>query len=249
MKLKIIFLYLFVILASFAFTAFFLDKNLEENSLRNIQSSLIAQAYLIENQVSPVSLKKEEIASLDVLVKALSPKIKCRITIINKGGKVLADSERSREDTLHMESHLNRPEISAALGGNIGIDTRYSSTLKIDMLYVAIPLKEQDGPIGVVRLALPLENVQRELFTIRRIVFLGMLFALGLAFILSYIVASKIIKPINRIIQVSRKFSEGDFSHRIIKHSKDEIGELSVTLNKMAGDLEDKIRREKKSFW
>lgn len=242
MKLKLIFLYLLVILASFAFTAFFLDKNLEENSLRNIQSSLIAQAYLIENQISPASLKKEEIVSLDSLVKSLSPKIKCRITIINREGKVLADSEKSRADTLQMESHLNRPEVSTALSGNTGIDTRYSPTLKIDMLYVALPLKEQNEPIGVVRLALPLESVQRELLAIRRIVVLGMFFALGLAFILSYIVASWIIKPINRIIQVSRKFSEGDFSHRIIKHSKDEIGELAVTLNKMAGDLEDKIK-------
>ena len=243
MKLKLILLYVFVILISFGLTSFFLDKNLEENSLSNIQSSLISEAYLIENQISVESLKRGDVFSLDALVKILSPKIKSRITIIDKGGKVLADSERSPQDTLKMENHFSRPEINTALaGGKIGIDTRFSRTLGIDMLYIALPIKDNNQPLGVLRLALPLGDVQKTLSTIRKIVFLGLLLALGFAFVLGYIVTTRITRPINRIIQVSRKFSEGDFTHRIINHSKDEIGELSFTLNKMAQDLEDKIK-------
>jgi len=243
MKLKLILLYVFVILISFGLTSFFLDKNLEENSLSNIQSSLISEAYLIENQISVESLKRGDVFSLDALVKVLSPKIKSRITIIDKGGKVLADSERSPQDTLKMENHFSRPEINTALaGGKIGIDTRFSRTLGIDMLYIALPIKDNNQPLGVLRLALPLGDVQKTLSTIRKIVFLGLLLALGFAFVLGYIVTTRITRPINRIIQVSRRFSEGDFTHRIISHSKDEIGELSFTLNKMAQDLEDKIK-------
>jgi len=243
MKLKLIFLYVFVILISFGVTSFFLDKNLEENSLTNIQSSLISEAYLIENQISVESLKKGDIFSLDALVRVLSPKIKSRITIIDKGGKVLADSERSSQDTLKMENHSSRPEINSALaGGKIGIDTRFSHTLGIDMLYIALPIKDNNQPLGVLRLALPLRDVQKTLSTIRKIVFLGLLLALGFAFVLGYIVTTRITKPVNRIIQASRRFSEGDFTHRIISHSRDEIGELSLTLNKMAQDLEDKIK-------
>ncbi|MFA5345497.1 MAG: histidine kinase dimerization/phospho-acceptor domain-containing protein, partial [Candidatus Omnitrophota bacterium] len=243
MKLKLILLYVFVILISFGLTSFFLDKNLEENSLSNIQSSLISEAYLIENQISVESLKRGDVFSLDALVKILSPKIKSRITIIDKGGKVLADSERSPQDTLKMENHFSRPEINTALaGGKIGIDTRFSRTLGIDMLYIALPIKDNNQPLGVLRLALPLGDVQKTLSTIRKIVFLGLLLALGFAFVLGYIVTTRITRPINRIIQVSRRFSEGDFTHRIISHSKDEIGELSFTLNKMAQDLEDKIK-------
>lgn len=245
MKLKIILLYIFIISISFGFTAIFLDRNLEENSLHNIQSSLISESYLIESQIIPETLNKEDLVSLDNLVKSLSPKIKSRITIINKVGKVLADSEKSRQDTLKMDNHLARPEVNKALNGDIGIDTRYSPTLRIDMLYVAIPLKDQNGPIGVLRLALPLESVQNTLSVIRKIVISGLILALALAFILGYIVTSRIIKPVNRIIQVSRKFSEGDFSHRIMESSKDEIGELAATLNKMAEDLEDKIKEIK----
>ncbi|MDO8662500.1 MAG: ATP-binding protein [Candidatus Omnitrophota bacterium] len=74
---------------------------------------------------------------------------------------------------------------------------------------------------------------------------LGLFFALGVAFILGSLVAARTIKPINRMIQVSRKFSEGDFSRRIIQSSKDEVGELAVALNEMAQDIENKIRKIK----
>jgi two-component system phosphate regulon sensor histidine kinase PhoR len=241
-KLKLIFSYVLVILISFGFLTYFLDKNLEENSLRNIQSSLINQAKLIENQISPETIKKEDIATLETLAKVLSPRSNCRITVINPTGKVLADSEKKEEEIPQMENHLDRPEVKTALSGSIGIDTRYSPTLEIDMLYVALPLKDKNKTIGVLRLALTLENVQKTLSAIRKIVLLGLLFALGLAFVLGSIVAGQTIKPINRMIQVSRRFSEGDFSRRIIRPSKDEIGELAATLNTMAQDIENKIK-------
>jgi two-component system phosphate regulon sensor histidine kinase PhoR len=242
---KLIFSYCFVILVSFSFIAFFLDKNLEENSLQNIQASLIAQAKLIEVQIPSESLKQEDVASLEELVRVLSPKAKCRITIINTKGKVLADSEKSQEDVLRMENHLYRPEVKTALGGSIGSDTRYSSTLKIDMLYVALPIREGNTTLGVLRLALTLEGAQKTLSAIRKTVLLGLFFALGLALVLGSIVARQTIKPIKRMIQVSRKFSGGDFSRRILRPSRDEIGELAVTLNNMAQEIENKIKEIK----
>lgn len=237
LKSKLILSYVFVILVSFAFIAFFLDKNLEENSLHNIQSSLVTQAHLIENQITTESIKKEDLTSLGILIKTLGSKTSCRITVIDRKGMVLADSEKSKQDVLNMENHINRPEVRTALTGDIGIDTRYSSTLKIDMLYVAMPLKDKNEITGILRLALPLESVQKTLFTIRKIVVIGFVFALVLAFVLGSIVAGSTIRPINRMIQVSRRFSEGDFSRRIIQSPKDEIGELANTLNKMAQDI------------
>ncbi|MBU0547936.1 MAG: cell wall metabolism sensor histidine kinase WalK [Candidatus Omnitrophica bacterium] len=244
-KLKLILSYVFVILVSFGFIAFFLDKNLEENSLHNIQASLINQAYLVENQFTAENIKKEDIAHLESLITTLSGKIKCRITVINNLGKVLADSEKSQKEIPEMENHLYRPEVKMALASEVGIDTRYSSTLKLDMLYVALPIKENKELIGVIRLALPLESVEKTLNEIRKTILFGLIFALALAFVLGSIIAAQTIRPINRMIQVSRRFSKGDFSRRIMQVSKDEIGELAATLNKMAQDIEDKIKEVK----
>lgn len=245
-KFKLILSYFLIVLVSFGVIAFFLDRQLEDNSLRDIKTSLINQGKLIENQIAVESLKKADTVYLETLVKTLSSRIKCRLTIVNSEGKVLAESEKSDNEISRIENHRNRPEVAKALNGDIGIDIRYSSTIKIDMMYVALPLKDKSGILGALRLALPLESVQTTLFEVRKTVFAGLFFALVLAFILGSVVAGRTVKSINRIIQVSRKFSEGDFSRRIIHGSKDEIDELAATLNKMAQDIEDKIKETKK---
>ncbi|MBI4845621.1 MAG: PAS domain S-box protein [Candidatus Omnitrophica bacterium] len=244
-KLKLIFSYIFIIIISFGFVAFLLERNLEDNSFNNIKSSLINQALLVENQITAERVKKEDTGYLCPLVTSLGQKIKCRITIINKLGKVLADSEKPQGEILQMESHLYRPEVIMALAGTIGVDARYSSTLKKDMLYTALPIKENEEIIGAVRLALPLESVEKTLGEIKKAVLHGLIFAIVLAFVLGTTIAARTIRLINRIIRASRKFSKGDFSSRIIQSSNDEIGELAVTLNQMAQDIEDKIKQVK----
>ena len=241
-KYRLAFSYVFIILVSFGFIAFFLDRSLEENSLQDIKTSLINQAYLIESQIPEESLIKEDTSLLDSLVKSLSPKIKCRSTILNKTGKVLADSEKTTSETLKMENHADRPEIKKALYDSVGEEIRYSRTLGIDMLYIALPIKNDREIIGVIRLALPLSDLKEMLLVIRRAVLFSLFFALGLAFVLGAMLTREIVKPINKMIYVSSKFSLGDFNHRIHIASKDELGELASVLNKMAENLEDKIR-------
>ncbi len=74
-----------------------------------------------------------------------------RATVIDSQGQVLADSGATPET---MENHARRPEFQAALAGQIGIDTRRSHTLGVDLLYVAQPV-----PGGAVRLAVPLNAI------------------------------------------------------------------------------------------
>ena len=241
-KLKLTLSYILIIIISLGFVAFFLDRYLEESSLRDIKSSLINQSYLIESQTPAEAIAKEDSNYLDALVKRLGSKIQCRITIINRSGKVLADSEESLSNTLKMENHATRPEMQSALGGSIGESIRHSATLKIDMLYIALPLQHNGEIAGAVRLALPLASVHHMLMDIRKIVAISFLLTLILAFVLGSLLTRGIIQPLNKIINVSRKFSQGDFKHRILHHSNDEIGELASTLNKMAQEIEDKIR-------
>jgi two-component system phosphate regulon sensor histidine kinase PhoR len=241
-KAKLILSYVVVIIISFVFLAAFLDRNLEKNSLQNIKIYLVNQARLIESQITSVNISKEDTESLEPLIVDLSKKINCRITVISKSGRVIADSEKSAKEVPQMENHLYRPEVRAAFLSMVGSQTRYSSSLKTKMLYVAVPFKSGNEIIGVIRLALPLESVERTLWVIRKAILISLILALILAVILSSILASRTTESINRMINISRRFSEGDFSRRIIHSSKDEIGELAATLNKMAQDMESKIK-------
>jgi two-component system phosphate regulon sensor histidine kinase PhoR len=76
-----------------------------------------------------------------------------RVTLINPAGKVTFDSEAQVED---MESHRYRPEITAALAGEVYSTVRHSDTLNRDMLYIAVPVRKEGTITGVCRVSRPL---------------------------------------------------------------------------------------------
>jgi len=239
---KLIFSHTLVVLISFTLAFFILDRKLEENSLCNIKSSLLTQAGIIQRQLSIDSIKIEDPVSLNALIEVLHQETKSRITIIKADGTVLADSEKNLREVAQMENHLYRPEIKEALTGRTGIDTRYSPTLKIDMLYAAIPVRDKDDVVGVLRLSLPLESVRNTLQVIRNTILMVLLFALILACLLALLLSSQITGPIDRLVRISHRFSKGDFSRRMIQAPRDEIGDLAALLNDMAQDMEGKIK-------
>jgi two-component system phosphate regulon sensor histidine kinase PhoR len=240
-KFKLSLSFLFTLLISFGLAAYLLDKNLEEDSLAKIKDSLIHQADLITLQIPREGLRRQDSATLYSVIQNLKDKIPARITIINRQGKVLADSQIPEAEIVKVENHAQRTEIAAALSGAVGSETRFSFTLKTDMLYVAIPLREKEEIVGALRMAVTLSSLQETLLAIRKAIVFSFCFALGLAFLLGSLLAKGLLKPINRIIFALRKFQAADFSHRINLNSKDEIGELAQTLNQMAAGLEEKM--------
>ena len=82
-------------------------------------------------------------AALEEFARRVGAAIATRITVIAHDGTVLADSE---EDPALMENHRGRPEVATALAGSEGRARRVSTTLKQEMLYVAVPIGQGDLP-------------------------------------------------------------------------------------------------------
>lgn len=72
-----------------------------------------------------------------------------RFTLIDTSGKVLADSYVPKADVEGMENHLNRAEIKDASINGSGKSWRVSSTLGVEMLYVAQKLQYHRGYLRV----------------------------------------------------------------------------------------------------
>lgn len=121
-----------------------------------IAKELETSAILVKNILNE-SLETQDIQNS---VLELSSQIGARITVVDSEGNVLSDSD---EDPAKMENHKNRPEIKIALANQTGQSIRFSNTIKIDMMYVAVPIKKKDEVSGVVRLALPLTPIFAEL--------------------------------------------------------------------------------------
>jgi len=69
----------------------------------------------------------------------------------------------------------------------------------------------------------------------------GMILAIGLG----YLLAHKIMRPVNRLIQASQQVSEGNLAPEIGPISKDEIGVLQNTFKEMVVSLEERDKRRR----
>jgi serine/threonine-protein kinase len=61
-----------------------------------------------------------------------------------------------------------------------------------------------------------------------------------LAFLLSYLIARQITRPIKQLVAATRKASDGDYSTEIRATSADEVGELAAAFGTMLEDLREK---------
>ncbi len=62
--------------------------------------------------------------------------------------------------------------------------------------------------------------------------------ALGLAFVLSFFLTRKVLRPLLQMTELTREMASGNFSLRAEVTTKDEMGQLGIAFNRMADGLE-----------
>lgn len=167
---------------------------------------------------------------LDDFIKMLGRTLEVRITVIVPDGKVLADSLTNPES---MENHADRPEIIKALQGLKSHNIRFSSTMRSNMLYLAIPLRQGDTICAALRTSMFVRDIKSLSWDIRNQI-LGMAaILLLLSLIVIFLVSKSISNPIRKIVEASRRVSQGDHEVRVFSKDKGEIGELTRGFNEM----------------
>ncbi|MBZ0169441.1 Sensor protein yycG [Candidatus Methylomirabilis lanthanidiphila] len=237
---KLIATYLLIVLAIVAVAGIYLFSSLERASIDRLKVSLHAQAQLMSNEVTPAFVPQDT-GRLHKTVQHLAQQVGTRVTVIRMDGTVLADSERTPDQIGRMDNHLHRPEVQTAIGGGVGSVLRRSDTLGVKMLYLAIPLLQDGAIIGVLRVAMPLSDLNRELSLIRQPLIIGGLLAMAAAVALGFVFARQVTRPILEMTTVADRIAKGDFSRKMPAPSSDEIGQLGRALNLMAGRLEDRL--------
>ncbi len=167
---------------------------------------------------------------LQEVAENVSRAANARATIITGDGRVLADT---RANPAEMENHATRPEFVAALHGSIGSATRTSRTVGIPFLYVAAPIQG-----GAVRLAYPLSAIEEMTRRVHWHLFWASLVALGLAMLISAVVANTIARRLQRIVNFAERIASGDLTARIEESSHDEIAHVASALDRTARQLE-----------
>jgi two-component system phosphate regulon sensor histidine kinase PhoR len=209
-----------------------------------LTTALEDRAYLIEEQVSRLVAngRREE---LNGFCRRIGRKSSTRITVINPAGTVIADSDENPEK---LGDHSHRPEIQSAISGKIGADLRFSASLGVKMLYVAIPLAARpqagtNGGFHVLRVSMPAAVMAQALQNLRVKVALSGLIVALLAMLAAIIVAKRISRPLEEMTARAKQFAGGNFSAPLvmINDCSLEVGTLAAAMHTMAEKLQDRI--------
>jgi two-component system phosphate regulon sensor histidine kinase PhoR len=218
-----------------SFLVVHIRNDVEEKISQRLESNVILAGETFRKDIH-----EGDIPGIQNRAKTLAAELRLRITVIDKQGSVLADSER---EPASMENHGNRVEFMEAVEKGLGESTRLSGTLNYPMKYVAVRVTDGDKIIGVVRIAVPLSEVQLELRSLYRAAILGAVAAICIAAIIAYVMARGISRPIRQMQEVAGAIAGGRFDKKAIVKGEDELAELARSLNAMSDELEQKIEQ------
>lgn len=234
--------FVLIILFCTAIISLMIGRQMQQDSLLEIENSLKSTATIIRESIIP-TLSSDQPDKLQQRIIQMTHDVDTRITIIARDGTVLADSQQTPES---MDNHRERPELQQAYSTGLGLITRFSQTLSKTMRYMAMPIDDAHDEYGFIRVALPVAHIEQRLNRLRNIVIAAASLTAIIALLLGFWIAHSFADPLRQMTGVAKLLTKGDYKKRLAIDRQDEIGELASTLNLLAqaAGQREAIRRD-----
>ena len=161
--------------------------------------------------------------------------------LIDKNLKATAHSDKSRVG-ITLDDVGSK---TAAVDGK-PYDSVFKYQNKIDVYDVLVPVYSNGTHIGAVDIGLSLENARKTTYDIITYILIIAAMAIAISFFIMIKIAKSIVNPLENLVQVSKKISNGEFDGEVVVHSNDEIGMLASSFKQMSDSLKDTIGTIKK---
>jgi two-component system phosphate regulon sensor histidine kinase PhoR len=238
---RIALLYVALILIATLGSTVYISTQVRQVRLADLESQLLGDARVLASSAAALLRDGADANTLDELARIWAVAFAGRVTIIGTDGTTLGESHKDREE---MGNHLARPEVQQALQAGEGSSVRLSTTLGYEMMYAAVPIRTAGGSVlGVMRVALPMEEIETHLSSLRRNVLLAGLAAALLAALLAVPLAERATEPVRQLIQLTERLEKGDPSVVFVPVTGDEVGQLAEGIAHLAGQFRGQMSK------
>ena len=227
---------LLLILVALGSAAFFLSRYTAQTELRHAEDLMAAQARILAPTLSAI-----DPLSLADWTNRAGVQSNARVTVIGRDGVVLSDSQH---DPATMENHGSRPEVRDALIGSSGSAVRHSATLDADLCYLAVPAELAGTPGVILRLAIPLRQIDAAMSAIRLLILRASAVAAVFALIVAFLVSRRLSRRVQRIQAFAHELVNEEYSGTLVVESDDELGSLARSLRGMAEQFRRMLRTQ-----
>lgn len=235
-KRKLIRNFMIVILSSIVILDLLLIFFVKGYYYDNTENMLINQIDIATNFYDKYYSHTSLIRNVYDNVDAFWNQTTAEVQLYDDKGKLIMDSIGVSPST---DSEV-KGQIDRALNGErskwVGNVGYYSHKV----MAVSKPIEVNGKTVGVIRFVTSLKEIDDSILAIISF-FIGISFVVSIiAIILSLVMAKNIVDPILKLKDTAEKMADGDLDQRCNINSKDEIGQLALTLDYMAGELKER---------
>ena len=233
-RAKIFLASLGVAAAALVFVTVIVAYERRQDERSSIEMRLVSQAQLVAEFLSQNS-KIASSEDLDDEADRLAEMMQARVTLIGADGRVLGDSDLEGQALADVENHLQRPEVQQARAQGVGVVARYSTTVRIEMLYAAVTAHHPQ--VQYVRVALPLTTVSDQIRRVGGQAVLAFALAIPFALALAWLASALLSRRVRTIAAVAQRYRTGDLTRPSYDYGPDELGEVARVLDGSVQEL------------
>lgn len=216
----------------------YMARNLAHNSEYGV---LVESQQLLSNLMEGLFLEEEVV----------------QVAIRNRKGALLADWGRTEEYRRIYRTTLDQPQQGATRGA---VTRQYFVAHEMEFYSFSCPIKttrverskEEVGilenrrdpaaveeTIGTASVGLSLQNMRREIADMTQIVILLTVLVVAVGVALTMFLVNIFTKPVKRLVRATERVASGDLSQTVNVTTKDEIGTLASSFNRMIVSLKE----------
>lgn len=224
--------------------AFFIQGVERDRLLTGLERDAFVLAGRVEEALE--SLSPSDLVPVRELASKYRDAGGARVVIVDREGVVVVtnDAEENRVGI----SYANRPEFIEALAGSVATGERFSNTLNLNLIYVAVPIYSGDEILGAVRLTFDKAAIDREVTRQLSGVGLVAITTLLLGAILALVLSRSLAGGLRELDEAASAISKGDLTARAREDvGPSDIRALAQAFNTMA-DRVGLLVEEQKRF-
>ncbi len=175
------------------------------------------------------------------------------VEIINESGQVLYQMTSNPEQQSHNSFKRSFDQVTEQVIKGERVQTtfehpRFGNTI----LFIGLPIMKIGGAnedpeqVGALIVNAPMAPVSDTANILKKQLLYITLILLAAAFVIAFMISRHLSNPILKINQAAKKIAKGNWNIDVETKSKDEIGQLAITIKEMAGDLKksDQLQKE-----
>ncbi|HLU37059.1 MAG TPA: ATP-binding protein [Thermomicrobiales bacterium] len=232
----------FILLVTLVFAIFLVVATVvvDRVYIDRLSAQLESQAEIVALAVTDARARGDDHDEIVEFLEQSAALADNRMTLIGADGQVLADTGAEESG---MDNHGTRPEVLEARERGVGQAKRDSETLDEPFLYVAVAVPDIEG--SVLRLAVPVTDVDQAIDAMQRIVLAAILVVLALTLLAAWFTGRRLARPLSELQETANAVAAGNFTARAEPSDVSEIAVVGQAFNSMAERLHAVIEADR----